>query len=187
MKDSPLEGEHNIYNLTAAVALTHRFGVSVENILEVIRIFKGIEGRQQLVREFNGVRFYNDTTASSLEAINAALDRFGPKNKKKIVTISGGIDKGFDFSVIEESVNKYVKAMVLLEGTASEKLYGEFKDRDIQLEKYFVNFKEAIEKAYEIAKPGDMVILLPGAASFNMFENEFDRGAQFNKIVENLK
>ncbi|MFH1547289.1 MAG: UDP-N-acetylmuramoyl-L-alanine--D-glutamate ligase [bacterium] len=187
LKNSPLEGEHNVYNLTAAVSLTHRFGVSIENILKVVNSFKGIEGREEFVRELNGIKFYNDTTATSVEAIIAALERFGPRNKQKIVMISGGVDKGFDFSIIKEDVEKYVKAIVLLEGTASEKLFEEFQNSEIKIDKYFNNFRTAIERAYEIAEEGDMVILLPGGSSFNMFENEFDRGAQYNKIVKSLK
>ncbi len=187
LSESSLEGEHNIYNLTSAVALTHRFGVSVDKILEVVSKFEGIEGRQELVRNLNGIRFYNDTTATSVEAVEVAMNRFGPKNKKKIIMISGGVDKGLDYSVISKSVNKYVKAMVLLEGTASEKLFEQFKDGDLKIEKYFGDFKKAVKTAYEIAESGDMVILVPSASSFNMFENEFDRGAQYNKIVKNLK
>ena len=184
---SPLKGKHNIYNMTAAVSLTHRFGVNVENIIKAVNEFKGIEGRQELVRELNGIKFYNDTTATALESINAALDRFGPENQRKIVMISGGMDKGLDYSVISESVSKYVKGIVLLEGTASEKIFKQFKESNLMIEKYFGDFKKAIEKAYEIAESGDMIILAPGATSFNMFENEFDRGRQFNKIVNSLE
>lgn len=187
IREKKLEGEHNIYNITAAVALTHRFGISIDNISQVIKNFKGIDGRQEFIRELNGVKFYNDTTATSLEAVNAALKTFGPENKGRIIMISGGVDKGFDFSVIKESINKYVKAIVLLEGSASEKLFEEFKNSSIRIEKYYDDFRKAIEKSYKIATKGDMVILEPGAASFNMFENEFDRGDQFNKIVKGLK
>ncbi|MBN1373721.1 UDP-N-acetylmuramoyl-L-alanine--D-glutamate ligase [Candidatus Dojkabacteria bacterium] len=186
LKTASLEGIHNLYNMVCAIATTRIYDIPVSNILNVIESFTGVEGRQQLVRELNGIKIYNDTTATSLEAMEAMLDTLGPKYPKKIIMLAGGVDKGFDYSKLSGKFGKYLKKVILLEGTASEKLALELEKLEIPTEKYFNNFETAIKTAYKTAQPGDVMILCPGAASFNMFANEFDRGAKFNKVVEKL-
>jgi len=187
IKDSLLEGEHNEYNILGAVAIARVYGIKAKSMLRVLKRFIGVAGRQELVTEVDGVKFYNDTTATSLEAVIAALNRFGTRYKGKIVMISGGMDKGLDYVKVRPLMEKYLKALILLKGTASEKIYDVLKDSSVRIEKYFGVFKDAILKAKELATVGDMVILCPGAASFNMFANEFDRGEQFNEVVTKLK
>lgn len=182
-----LQGEHNRYNILAATALCRSLDLDWKYIEEVISEFDGVPHRQEFVKEINGIRFINDTTATSVEAVRAALKRFGPEYKKKIVMISGGMDKGFDYSVLKDDVEKYVKAIVLLEGTGSEKMQEEFSELNIDIHKYFDNFEKAIKEAYRLAEDGDLVILAPGGSSFNMFDNEFDRGRQFRDIVNKLQ
>lgn len=186
LSKSKLEGIHNIYNMTAATALSRSLGLEWEYVEKTVREFAGVPGRQELIREINGVKFINDTTATSIEAVNAALARFGPQYQGKIVMISGGMDKGLDYSVLSSDIEKYVKSIVLLEGTASEKMYDQMKSLKVDIHKYYGDFKHAVKEAYRLAKPGDLVILAPGATSFNMFANEFDRGRQFNDIVNSL-
>jgi UDP-N-acetylmuramoylalanine--D-glutamate ligase len=99
--------------------------------------------------------------------------------------ISGGVDKGLDYSKILNNMRKYLKALVLFEGTASEKIE-KIAGPYINTYKYFGNMKSAVDKAREISENGDMVILCPGASSFNMFVNEFDRGKQFVDYVNSL-
>jgi UDP-N-acetylmuramoylalanine--D-glutamate ligase len=99
--------------------------------------------------------------------------------------IAGGVDKGLDYSRILDSMRKYLKALVLFEGTASEeidRIVGPY----VQNYKYFNSMESAIDKAKEISTEGDMVILCPGASSFNMFINEFDRGDKFVEYVNSL-
>ena len=103
--------------------------------------------------------------------------------------ISGGVDKGLDYKIIKRDIEKYVREIVLLRGTASEKIYEVLKNTDVKnnIYKYYDKFEKAIKKAHGLASGGDIVILCPGAASFNMFINEFDRGKKFNEIVKKLK
>ncbi|PIR43651.1 UDP-N-acetylmuramoyl-L-alanine--D-glutamate ligase [candidate division WWE3 bacterium CG10_big_fil_rev_8_21_14_0_10_32_10] len=189
LKNIKLKGEHNKNNILEAIAVAKTLKVPEKTIQKVLNEFTGVEGRQQFIREIRGVKFYNDTTATNLEAISAALESFGKEYKKKIVMISGGVDKGLDYKIIKRDIEKYVREIVLLQGTASEKIYEVLKNTDIKntIYKYYDNFEKAIKKAYGLASKGDMVILCPGAASFNMFINEFDRGKKFNEIVKKLK
>jgi len=180
------DGEHNFQNALGAIALARQFGVSKEQILHVLETFTGVDGREQLVREINGIKIYNDTTATAMEAMVVAMKRFGPKYHQKMIMISGGMDKNLDYTEIAKYWDKDLKALVLLEGTGSEKMAAAMEGKSIPLYKYYGVFKDAVDKAYSLAKPGDMVILCPGATSFNMFANEFDRGRQFNALVEQL-
>jgi len=183
----PLKGKHNWYNTVAAIAGTRLLGVSKINIERVLSTFKAPSGRQEKVRTLKGVSFYNDTTATGVEAMVAALERFGPEYPKKLVFISGGVDKGVDYRPIKSLVKKYLKALVLLEGTASEKIFETVKDvPGLIIKKYFSDFQKAIKRAFRLASAGDAVILCPGGASFNMFQHEFDRGDQFVACVKNL-
>jgi len=184
--DSPiLEGKHNQYNMIASIATTRIYDVNPETIKTVVENFKGLECRQELVRELNGIKYYNDTCATSVEAINAMFERFGKENKGKIVMIAGGVDKGLLYSKILDNMKKYLKALVLFEGTASEKIFN-VTNGYVDIYKYFDSMNGAIDKANEIATSEDMVILCPGGSSFNMFVNEFDRGEQFVKYVNSL-
>jgi UDP-N-acetylmuramoylalanine--D-glutamate ligase len=185
LQEIKLKGLHNRYNILAAIAATKTYGVENEDIINTLQQFEGVHGRQEYVRPINGIDFYNDTTATSVEAVLAMFETFG-EYKGKIIMIAGGVDKGLDYSLLEKQMRDSLKALVLLEGSASEKIaiqmegfgnvYGQFSD-----------FKEAIEKAYQLGNPGDMVILCPGASSFNMFANEFDRGRQFVDYVNSLR
>jgi len=187
IEDAILKGRHNIYNITAAVAAARIFEVDTGSILSVLREFSGVSGRQEFVREVGGVKFYNDTTATGLDAMLAALKRFGPEYFRKIVMISGGVDKRMNYAVIRRMMQNYVKAVVLLDGSASEKMAEVLAGTKVDVRKYYGDFEEAIHVAHSIASDGDMVILCPGASSLNMFVNEFDRGRQFNEIVTKLK
>lgn len=184
IKDLILDGKHNMYNILGAYSLSQIYDIPNENVLNVLKSFKGVEGREELIREIEGIRIYNDTTATSIEAMLSMFERFGEKNKGKIVMISGGVDKGLEYSKVSEYINKYCKALILLEGTASEKIKEYIND--IPVYSYYNDLKDAIDKAYEVSNTGDMIILCPAAASFNMFANEFDRGKQFVNYVNTL-
>jgi UDP-N-acetylmuramoylalanine--D-glutamate ligase len=185
-KDVALKGEHNMYNILSAIATAKIYDISNEDIEEVLKDFKGVPGRQELVRELNGVKFYNDTTATSVEAVKAMFERFSKDFSGKIIMIAGGVDKGLDYSLLVDNMKEHLKGLVLLEGTASERINDLMGDFD-NTHKYFNNMESAVKKAYELAKDGDMVILCPSASSFNMFLNEFDRGDQYVKYVNLLK
>jgi UDP-N-acetylmuramoylalanine--D-glutamate ligase len=183
-----LDGEHNLYNILGAISTVRQYGVKSENIQNVLKRFTGVPGRQELVREVQGVKFYNDTTATSVEAVLAMFNRFGKENKGNIIMISGGVDKGLEYEKVISSINEFCKAVVLFEGTASEKISEMLgAEKQLNVFKGFDDMVSAVMKAAEISKKRDMVILCPGAASFNMFANEFDRGDQFVEAVNNLK
>ncbi|KUK76403.1 MAG: UDP-N-acetylmuramoylalanine--D-glutamate ligase [candidate division WS6 bacterium 34_10] len=180
-----LKGEHNHYNILAAVSTARIYDIPVESIKKVVESFEGVTNRQEFVRELDGVKYYNDTCATSVEAMLAMFNTFGEKYKGKIVMIAGGVDKGLEYELLLNDMRKYLKSLVLFEGTASEKIdtvVGPYVDTH----KYFDSMKGAIDKARELANEGDMVILCPGASSFNMFINEFDRGKQFVDYVNSL-
>lgn len=185
-----LKGTHNKYNILQAIAVAKEMKVPLDAIKKVLSQFAGVEGRQQFIRELNGVKFYNDTTATNVKALIAAIDSFKTEYSKKIIMISGGVDKGLDYSDVKDVICSHLKALVLLDGTASQKMHDVLitmsQEQAVPIYKYFSSFADAIKKAYELALPGDIIILCPAAASFNMFANEFDRGKQFNDCVNSL-
>ena len=186
IENANLKGRHNMYNMLSAISTVRIYDMAEKEILSVLETFKGVPGRQELVREVDGIKFYNDTTATSVEAVLAMFNTFGNDFKGKIIMIAGGVDKGLDYSLIEEDIRKYLKALVLLEGTASKRIDNQLKGFE-SIHKYFTDFEKAIHKAYDLAQKGDMIILCPGASSFNMFANEFDRGKQYVNYVNLLK
>jgi UDP-N-acetylmuramoylalanine--D-glutamate ligase len=113
------------------------------------------------------------------------FNRFGEKYKGKIIMIAGGVDKGLEYKGIVGIMKEYLKGLILLEGTASEKIADYMSDSN-NVYKYYNNLEEAIQKAKDLATNGDMVILCPGASSFNMFANEFDRGEKYVTFVNNI-
>ncbi|MGH2350536.1 MAG: UDP-N-acetylmuramoyl-L-alanine--D-glutamate ligase [Chloroflexota bacterium] len=179
---SHLRGEHNRSNMAAAAALARALGVGDGVIERAIADFPGVPYRQELIRVRQGVRFVNDTAATTPDATLAALQTAD----RPVVLIAGGADKELDFTALGRVVDhpqSVVKAVVLLEGTATTKLAAAVAGK---VAGRFADFRGAILCATELAAPGEMVLLSPGCASFGMFANEFDRGDQFNAIVQAL-
>jgi len=150
--------------------------MKVKNIDKVIKNFKGIPHRQEFIAEKRGVKYYNDTAATNPEAVIMALKRFN-----NVVLIAGGEDKNLKYAKLAKEIKK-LPFIILFPGTASDKIKKHLKDFKIYNVK---TMKQAVKKANSLAKKGDIVLLSPGAASFNMFSNEFDRGNQFIKAVKN--
>jgi UDP-N-acetylmuramoylalanine--D-glutamate ligase len=174
-----VKGNHNLENISYAIKTAEIFGVQEKTIKKAIENFGGVEGRQEFLREYKGVKIYNDTTATTPDATIAALRSLG-KNKN-IVLIMGGADKNLDMSGLIKEVPKYCKKVVLLTGTGTEKLGG--KVAGILAK----SLKEGLLEALKWVEKGDILLLSPGFASFGMFKNEFDRGEQFVKLVRVLK
>ncbi len=180
-----LQGQHNVENALAAVLTAALWGVSDADICEVLKTFQGLEGRQQTVREWNGITFVNDTNATSPEAVIAALNRFDAENKKNVVLILGGKGKGAAFGAMAEAVRAHAKHVVYLEGTAT----GEIEQavgKDVPAG-YAKSMDQAVAAAAKAAAKGDVVLLSPGTASFGLFKNAYDRGGQFVEAVKNLE
>ncbi|MDA2936433.1 UDP-N-acetylmuramoyl-L-alanine--D-glutamate ligase [Patescibacteria group bacterium AH-259-L05] len=181
VSDIKIKGEHNKENVLAAILAALLYGVDQKNIIRVLRAFKGIPYRLEYVRTIQGVQYYNDTAATSPDATIAALQTFQDK-KGKIVLIGGGHDKNLDYKDYVKEVNKYVKALILFPGTATDKILNYGSPVSIVVS----SMREVIEQAQKVAQKGDIVLLSPGAASYGLFKNEFDRGNQFMKLVKKL-
>jgi UDP-N-acetylmuramoylalanine--D-glutamate ligase len=191
LTDFKVPGRHNLENALAAIALVRSAGCPVEAIRRGLENFKGVPDRQEFVREVDGVKFYNDTTATSPAGTIAALEALRQQGNQ-IILIAGGADKQLEFSEMAQAIadpaNK-VSHIVLLEGTATKKLVEALKTAGVPDEKLawpFDDFSEAIITAQSLANYGDLVVLSPGCASFGMFTHEFDRGQQFRDIVGKL-
>lgn len=180
-----LKGEHNISNVLAAIATLLVYGLAPEEIISGARSFSGVEHRLELVAEKKGVEYYNDTAATIPEATIAGLHSFF----KPVVLIAGGSDKHLTFDTLAEAILKHCKGLILFQGAASEKLMQALKARlspeDTRRSFTIVaDMAEAVALAARSTEPGDVVLLSPGAASFGIFKNEFDRGEQFRAAVQ---
>ncbi len=187
LEQVPLKGEHNIGNVLASTLAGLASGLSVEQIRSGIKSFSGVEHRLEMIREKNGIRYYNDTAATIPEATIAALRSF----PEPVILIAGGSDKNLQFDSLAEEILNHSKGLILLNGSATEKLIIALRKQFPELEKnrsitVVGTMAKAVEMASRGAHPGDVVLLSPGATSFGIFKNEFDRGEQFRKAVEEL-
>ena len=182
--DSRLPGMHNLANIAAAAALATIYGVSPAAIRAAVRDFGGVPHRLETVRELDGVVYINDTTATAPEAAIAALLSM----TRPMVAICGGADKNLPFGRMAETLAVLVRAVVLLEGTATPALASALAYTGAAPPVYgpFGDFAAAVALARSLARPGDAVLLAPGCASFGMFRNEFHRGEEFRRIVGQL-
>ena len=188
LKNFKLFGNHNLENLAAAISVAKIMNIEDKNIEKVLENFKAPEGRQELVREINGIKFINDTTATSPSGAIQALNSV----KGKIILMAGGVDKNLDYKefgelIIEKFNKKELKNLVLFKNsftTATDKILN-IIDKKVEYE-FADSMEDAISKAYKNAANGDSILLSPGGASFGMFQHEFDRGEQFNNIVKSL-
>jgi len=187
-EDIVIPGVHNIENYLAATAAVIEF-VDKDVIRRVATTFKGVEHRIELVRELNGIRFYNDSIASSPTRTIAGLNSF----KEKVILIAGGYDKHIPYDVMGKVLVEKVKSLVLIGQTAS-KIEKSLKDEvertkkggDIPVNRCS-SLEEAVYTAYNQAAEGDVIILSPASASFDMFKNFEERGNRFKKIVNSIQ
>ena len=206
-----IPGAHQKQNLLAAALALLDLGLDPDFIREKLGTFPGLEHRLEFFHERNGIRFYNDTTATIPEAAAAALHAFDtPQGSEanqgcatrgacvanqgckanqgcdaNLVLVAGGTDKGLDFSPLAKAAVK-AREIILLAGTGSDKLKG-LLDRDgVKYRGPFDSMDAAINYCLEAARPGDNIILSPGCTSFGMFTNEFDRGNKWKEGVRRL-
>ncbi len=178
-----MPGIHNRYNAGLVKAAAEALTISDSTIKGVIENFVGVPGRLEFLCEMNGVKIYNDTTATTPDATLVALKAL----EKNIILIMGGADKQLDMTDLIQALPAHTKRVILLDGTGSARIESELvKNKGINLDKA-ASLKEAVEKAVIAAKEGDTIVLSPAFASFGMFKNEYDRGDQFNALVKNLK
>jgi UDP-N-acetylmuramoylalanine--D-glutamate ligase len=174
-----IQSSHAIANVLAAIAIARIFRVPKQHIKSVLRSFRGIEGRLETVRTIRGVTYINDTAATAPVATIAALESF----KHKVICIVGGVDKKLPYGPLAHALKRRAKAIILLPGTASDKLCVLLKGTKVVP---VSSMRDAVLHAASIAHEGDVVLLSPGAASFNLFLHEFDRGDAFVRIVRSL-
>jgi len=177
----PLHGKHNAINTISAVLAAMAAGVSEEQVKSTISSFKNVAHRLEDTGMINSVRFINDSKATNVDATKYAIDSFD----KPIIWIVGGVDKGNDYSKIDELVYEKVKAIICL-GKDNTKLTESFSHKiDTLLETD--SMTEAVMLSNELAESGDIVLLSPCCASFDLFKNYEDRGEQFKKSVRALE
>lgn len=185
-EDIIIKGIHNVENYLAAFLAT-KDDVRIETMKKVAESFAGVEHRCELVRELDGVKYYNDSIASSPTRTLAGLHAF----EKQVIVIAGGYDKNIPFEPLAEDGHKFIKTLILL-GDTKEKIKKAFdkvkSNIDIKTEIIIVDtLEEAVLKAKEISKEGDIVTLSPACASFDMFPNFAARGNKFKELVMELK
>lgn len=181
VSDIQIPGDHNLENILAGVCVAKIFGIKNSDIKKVLHQFKGIADRLELVREIKGVKYYNDTTATNPDGAVSALKAFKEK-EKRIILIAGGVDKNLDYSEFAKIIKKEVKELILFPGTATDKILNKIKIRH----QMALKMSDAVRLAESFARKGDIILLSPGAASFGLFKNEFDRGKQFVREVKKL-
>ncbi len=175
-----LMGEHNKLNISLAVKVLEILELNISQIKKGVESYKGEPGRFELIRKFKGIVYYNDTNATTPDALIAALKALYGKS---IILIAGGNDKNLDYKEMVNLMEKKVKALILIKGTATDKIIS-YLSEPVEV---VSNMKEAFIKARSFSKKDDIVLLCPGAASFGVFKNEYDRGEQFIKLVKKLK
>jgi UDP-N-acetylmuramoylalanine--D-glutamate ligase len=182
-----LAGAHNRDNVLAAVALARSFGISPASIRAAVQEFGGVVHRLEVVRTLGGVQYVNDTTATNPVAAQAALRSFDAS----LVLLAGGADKRLALDELAYDIAQRVRVLVLLAGSATAALHEAVRHHDaagrLTVLGPYDDFAAAIRAARENAAPGEVVLLSPGCASFGMFHNEFHRGDEFRRLVNELE
>ena len=178
-----LVGEHNRENIAAALALCKTFGIPQTKALDTLVKFKGIPFRMELIKKWNGIKIYNDTTATSPEAGIQAIQTL-----PGCILICGGMNKGMDYTKYANVVSKLVKKVYLLAGDSTEEIKKQLSILNSQLSigGTYNNLETLLTDVKSSAKAGDIVLFSPAATSFNLFQNEFDRGRRFNVAVQKV-
>ena len=180
LADIPLAGAHNVENVLAAAAATRLAGAEPAAIAKGVRSFAGVEHRLEFVAEIGGVRFYNDSKATNVDATLKALDAF----PGRILIILGGKDKGSDYTVLQAPLREKA-ILALLIGAAADKIEKQIAG-SVAIEQAGT-LERAVETAAHAARAGDVVLLAPACASFDQFQNYEHRGRVFKGLVHQLE
>ncbi len=176
-----LRGEHNVQNVLASVLSAKLMGVSNDVIESAVSTFTGLPHRLEEVRKVNGVLYVNDSKATTPDSVIKALNSFS----ETIVLIAGGSSKNNDFSEFTRHLNGKVRKLILI-GETSADIANAALDEGYSDIVFASSLKEAVDIARKVAKSGDVVLLSPGCASFDMFKDFEDRGEKFKQIVNAL-
>ncbi len=178
--DFALKGIHNQYNTLAAGLAAVTIGIRKDKIREAVQSFESLEHRMEYVSTVRGVEFINDSKATNVNSTWFALESM----QKPVILILGGIDKGNDYSLIRSLVKERVKAIVCM-GTDNRKIHEAFQN-DVPVIVNTGSAKDAVKSSFHLAAKGDVVLLSPACASFDLFKNYEDRGKQFKDAVRDL-
>ncbi|HYP06857.1 MAG TPA: UDP-N-acetylmuramoyl-L-alanine--D-glutamate ligase [Bryobacteraceae bacterium] len=177
-EDLPIRGVHNVENAMAASAAAHIAGAPLDGIAAALRTFPGVEHRLEFVRERNGVRYYNDSKATNVDATEKAIDAF-PGN---LWIILGGKDKNSDYTVLRDKLRAKAKGILLI-GAAAGKIAGQLEGLPLMDEG---TLQKAVADATSRAAAGDIILLAPACASFDQFDSYEHRGRVFKDLVRSL-
>lgn len=183
-----LRGNHNIPNILLGIGAAWTAGVEIPAIRKAVLAFKGVTHRLEFIRELDGVKYFNDTAATTPEAAISGLNSFS----EPVILICGGSDKNLDMSGLGKEIAKKAKGVIFFRGLGTEKIVHYIQENLAESEsrenfEIVDSMSKAVELARKEADPGDIVLLSPGAASFGLFEDEFDRGNKFKAAVKALE
>jgi UDP-N-acetylmuramoylalanine--D-glutamate ligase len=178
--DFALKGKHNNYNTMAAGIAAATIGIRKEKIREAVNNFHSLEHRMEFVAMVRGIEFVNDSKATNVNSTWYALESMN----KPTILILGGTDKGNDYALIAELMKEKVKAIVCM-GVDNKKIIEAFKGL-VPVIVETDSAKKAVDASFAIAEKGDVVLLSPACASFDLFKNYEDRGTQFKEAVKEL-
>jgi UDP-N-acetylmuramoylalanine--D-glutamate ligase len=181
LDELPIQGKHNAINSMAALLVCRILHINEEAIKAGLKTFTNAPHRLEKAGEINGVTFINDSKATNVDSVFYALESM----KKPVVLIAGGIDKGNDYTQIEALVKQKVKALICL-GKDNSKLVSFFGNK-VPVIKETSYIRDAVHLGLQLAEKGDVVLLSPACASFDLFKNYEDRGAQFKQFVKELE
>lgn len=176
-----LPGNHNLENAMSAILMAYVLNIDINVIIETLKTFKGVEHRLEFVTNKDGIMFVNDSKGTNPDSTIKAITSY----EKPIVLIAGGYEKQSDFTEMIKYATKNVKALVLL-GQTADKIAAAAKDHGITNISRVENMEEAVKKAYEIAESGDVVLLSPACASWDMYPNFEARGLDFKENIYKL-
>ncbi|MBQ6630567.1 MAG: UDP-N-acetylmuramoyl-L-alanine--D-glutamate ligase [Romboutsia sp.] len=177
-----LPGNHNLENCMAAAAIAYVCNINIDTIREVLKTFAGVAHRQEFVRNLNGIMFVNDSKATNPDSSIKAVQSYN----KPIVLIAGGMDKQSSFDEFLDAAKEHVYALVLL-GETAQKIKECAQNKGFNNITVVKDMKEAVNTSYQIAKEGDVVLLSPACASWDMYKSFEVRGIDFKDNVNNLK
>ncbi len=188
ISDMQVMGVHNRRNMLLAMGAVRAIGASETKLLKAVKSFRSIKYRLEHIRTLNGVEYYNDTAATNPGASIVALDAFSGRN---IILLAGGAEKNLEIKEFTEQIAKKVKKVLFFKGEYSERLISALKKmklkKDLSDFKLYSSMKEILNEAKKQSEEEDVVLLSPGASSFSMYRNEFERGDEFVLEVERLK
>ena len=176
----PIPGMHNAENVLAAAHVARLAGVELPVIAEAVRSFQAVEHRLEFVAEINGVRFYNDSKATSVDATIKALDSF----EGNLWIILGGKDKGSDYTLLVDRLQKKARGVLLI-GAAADIIAGQLAGKVVT--QRVETMQRALHEAWASARPGDTVLLAPACASYDQFQSYEHRGKVFKDLVNGLQ